>query len=316
MTNISTEQNYTDEFHQACFKGDFESASLLLRMGVNLNVRFEHGQNLLHIACIKNFYGLVQLLIKFGCNEFIKDNYGRTPLHYAALKGGISIVRYLVERNTFRYGQNNSYTDLGNMKVLLTKEFLDCQDNEGKTAVYYACEQNQEEILLIILSSGLADISIEDLNKQSPLMVTYKNKNWDIFELLIKNGALINREILKEICIQGDSSTANILLKYLNKSTVSLWKMLTDENENSYLYLAIKFSNNLNFIKLLLENDVKLNSKDIRDFLKSVRELKRNINKLQEEKDFKERFVHCIECLVLFLKYNIFDFHVKPSVFF
>ena len=87
MANISTEQNYTDEIHQACFKGDFESASLLLRMGVNLNVRFEHGQNLLHIACIKNFYGLVQLLIKFGCNEFIKDNFGRTPLHYAALKG-------------------------------------------------------------------------------------------------------------------------------------------------------------------------------------------------------------------------------------
>lgn len=91
MANMTTEQNYTDEFHQACFKGDFESASLLLRMGVNLNVRFEHGQNLLHIACIKNFYGLVQLLIKFGCNEFIKDNFGRTPLHYAALKGSWNI---------------------------------------------------------------------------------------------------------------------------------------------------------------------------------------------------------------------------------
>ena len=103
------------------------------------------------------------------------------------------------------------------MKVLLTKEFLDCQDNEGKTAVYYACEQNQEEILLIILSSGLADISIEDLNKQSPLMVTYKNKNWDIFELLIKNGALINREILKEICIQGKVN----YLRYFQKFCIN-----------------------------------------------------------------------------------------------
>ncbi len=316
IANISTEQNYTEEFHQACFKGDFESASLLLRMGVNLNVRFEFGQNLLHIACIQNFYGLVQLLIKFGCNEFIKDNFGRTPLHYAALKGGISIARYLVERNTFRYGLNNTYTDLGNLKILLTKEFLDCQDNEGKTAVYYACEQNQEEILLIILSSGLADINIEDLDKQSPLVITYKKKYWDIFELLIKNGAHVNYEILKEICIQGDSLTANILLKYMNNSTLKLWKVLVDENKNSYLYLAIKFSYNIDFIKLMLENDVKLNAKDVKDFLKNMRDLKKNFNSNFFGCAFKERFLHYIECLVLFLKYNCFDFNLKPSVIF
>lgn len=225
-------------------------------------------------------------------------------------------MRYLVERNTFRYGQNSSYTDLGNLKILLTKEFLDCQDNEGKTAVYYACEQNQEEILLIILSSGLADINIEDLDKQSPLYVTYKKKNWDIFELLIKNGAHINREILKEICIQGDSSTAHILLKYLNKSTLKLWKSLVDESNNSYLYLAIKFSYNIDFIRLLLENDVKLNAKDVNDFLKNVRDLKRNFNKDFANAAFKERFAHYTECLILFLKYNCFDFNVKPSVIF
>lgn len=62
--------------------GDFESASQLMRFGVNLNFKFENGQSMLHIACAKNFYGLVSLLMKFGCNEFMRDNLGRTPLHY------------------------------------------------------------------------------------------------------------------------------------------------------------------------------------------------------------------------------------------
>jgi hypothetical protein len=60
------------EFYRACFNGDFESASNLLKLGINLNKRFDHSRTLIHIACIRNFYGLVKLLIKFGCNEYIK----------------------------------------------------------------------------------------------------------------------------------------------------------------------------------------------------------------------------------------------------
>ena len=184
------EKSYKDEFYQACVTGDFELASSMLKMGVNLNGRFEHGQNLLHIACIKNIYGLVQLLIKFGCNEFLKDNYGRTALHYASMKGGTSIVRYLIERNTFKARINNSNTEI------LTKQFLDARDNDGKTAIYYACEHNHIEILVILLTNGLADIDIEDNNQQTPLMISYKFKYWDIFELLIQNSAKVNKKIL------------------------------------------------------------------------------------------------------------------------
>jgi ankyrin repeat protein len=104
MHTTTSETNYTNEFHQACFKGDLESASNFLKLGVNLNVKFENGKNLLHIACSNNFYGLVSLLMKFGMNEFVRDNLGRTPLHYSALYGNTSIVRYLIERNTFKYG--------------------------------------------------------------------------------------------------------------------------------------------------------------------------------------------------------------------
>ena len=306
--STSTEQNYTDEFYKACFKGDFESASLMLRMGVNLNMRFEHGQNLLHIACNKNFYGLVQLLIKFGCNEFIKDNHGRTPLHYASIKGSTSIARYLIERNTFRYRINNNYSDI------LTKEFLDCQDNEGKTALYYACEHNQMEILTILLSTGLVDINIGDLDFKTPLYITYEKKFWEIFEILVQNGARVHSEILREICFKGDLSTANTLFKYLNKSAIMGWKSLTDENKNSFLYLAVKFSNILSLVKKFLEHDIKINSKDAKDFLKDIRSLKKNGN--EKEKIFKDRYNHYLECLVLFLKHNCFSFNLRPSLIF
>ena len=66
----------------------------------------------------------------------------------------------------------------------------------------------------------------------------------------------------------------------------------------------------------MLENDVKLNAKDVKDFLRNVRDLKRNFNKNSFGCQLKERFIHYIECFILFLKYNCFDFNLKPSVIF
>ena len=232
VISSSYQHNFTDEFYKACLNGDFEAAVNFLKMGVNLNFRFENGKNLLHVACAKNFYGLVQLLIKFGCNEFLKDNFGRTTLHYAALSNSVSIVRYLVEKNIFTDKTDNS---------VIIRDFLNAQDIHGKTVVHILTEQNYAETLGIImaLASGLADLDILDLNKKSALQIAYEKKHLDIFEILFRNKATVDHAILKDVCVHGNMHVAHILL--LNETRVD-WSRV-DESGNSLLYAAIQSSN-------------------------------------------------------------------------
>jgi len=45
---------------------------------------------------------------------------------------------------------------------------LFCQDNEGQTALHYACCCEQEELIALLLKHK-ADVNIKDNNGESPL---------------------------------------------------------------------------------------------------------------------------------------------------
>ena len=310
--HLPTSQNYTQEFYQACIDGDFELALCLLKMGVNLNMKFENGQNLLHIACMKNFYGLVQILIKFGCNEFMRDNFGRTALHYATLNNATSIVRYLVEKNTFS-NDSSSNTDL------LTKQFLNTQDIYGKTAIHLACESNFKEPILILLSSGQADLNLEEnSNRLTPLMISYNKKHWEIFELLLKNGSNVGKLIIKDICLHGNSTALSILQRYFNNKSLAC--MIFDDSaanlasnetsdKHSYLYMAMKYSENFEFVSKLFDVGCKLNKNDILDYYNDIKMFK-YLSKTITVNTFGQyfnKFYSYLEYVILLFKHYSFS---------
>jgi ankyrin repeat protein len=303
---ITSQYSYTQEFYEACMNGDFELAVCYLKLGVNLNVRYEHGQNLLHIACMKNFYGMVQLLMKFGCNEFLRDNFGRTALHYAAMSNSVSIVRYLVEKNTF--SNDDSWSDM------LTKQFLNNQDNDGKTAIHLACENNHKESLRVIVSSCMADLNIEanvSGHKQTPLMIAYFKNYWEIFELLLKNGSNVNRLILKDICIRGNSTALSILQRYFNNKSLAcmIFEDPNSTDRNSLLYMAMKYSNNLDFVTKLFEIGVKLKKNDLIDYFNELRFFK-HLSKTVTVNTFENyfnKFVIHLEYVIRLFKYYSFS---------
>ena len=295
---IAYQNNFTEEFYRACLNGDFESALNFLKMGVNLNFRFENGKNLLHVACAKNFYGLVQLLIKFGCNEFLKDNSGRTALHYACVNNSVSIVRYLVEKNIFTDKTDNS---------VIIRDFLNCQDNDGKTVFHILTEKNYVEALSIIfsLAHGLSNLNIVDLNNKTALMISYEKKHHDAFEILFKNSSVVSKEILKDICVKGHLKFANILLSTFDSTSQSKqveWRQL-DENGNTILYSAIKCSNNIDLVEKLLKIGLKINLKDKFDFLEHIFNFKENNSKETNT------YLYYLECFILLLKnFCFYDF--------
>jgi ankyrin repeat protein len=247
---------------------------------------------------MKNLYGLVKLLLKFGCNEYLKDNYARTPLHYAAMKSSNTIVRCLVERNTFlEYKSHES--------VELTKEFLNAQDAYGRTALHYACKHNQIDNVVTIIKSGIASVNFFDYNSQTALEIVYENENWDLFEKLVKHKVCVSSRLMREICARNQTNLIKAIFREPDLNSFEI-----DENGNSLLYWAVKYSNSIETACVLIESSLKFNEKDFIDFidvLEGVEISKQSSNETNTNKG--DQALYFIEIIILMLKHGFFSRH-------
>lgn len=130
--------------------------------------------------------------------------------------------------------------------------------------------------------------------------------------MLIENGAILKQEILKEICLQGDVRIAKILLKccLTNESSLNGLQLL-DENKNTYLYLCvIKHNNNdIDLIKIFF-SQFKLQI-NIFDLVNLYDELTKILTLNSKNNNNNVKFDHYLECLIIFLKYDCFNFNLK-----
>ena len=124
-----------------------------------------------------------------------------------------------------------------------------------------------------------------------------------MFLVLLKNGATIDDNLLKEICLNGDCTTVNILLDLeLSRRTLLKGFKTLNEKNLSYFYLFLKRTQNVNTVNLdLLDNEFKIS---IRDSIDLYDELKLLFNQVNTQ-----LLTHYIECLIIFFKYNYFDFY-------
>lgn len=117
----------------------------------------------------------------------------------------ISTYSYLYE-----YANNPEYvTDIGNIEICgatkisrldLVEFLLDkgCDINQkdtvcGNTAIFYAIENGDSEIVAYLLKNG-ADLSIKNDDGETPLIYAIKTHSHNIVKLLIDNGADINQK--------------------------------------------------------------------------------------------------------------------------
>ncbi|CAI2360671.1 unnamed protein product [Moneuplotes crassus] len=64
--------------------GFFESVDLILKTGVNINIRNEDGNTCLHKAMIRDNERMINYLVARGANIHALNNYKQTPLFYAS----------------------------------------------------------------------------------------------------------------------------------------------------------------------------------------------------------------------------------------
>jgi ankyrin repeat protein len=159
----------------------------------------------IHVSCIKN---RPKELIKLLKKDNIVDSLGEydcTPLHYACREKNLDIIKVLLA-NGANVNSKNRYSTfypifdvLTSMvkkdsfqivKLLIDKGVdIDAVDSFGNTALHYAVEKENLDLIELIIKSGC------DVNKtlrhdnDTPLHYACFQKNRRVVSFLIKNGA-------------------------------------------------------------------------------------------------------------------------------
>lgn len=125
-----------------------ECLRLLIKHGVDLNVRDSLGRTVLEIAILWCMPDLVKLLLIHGADPNSRDSLGITPLMKIAILG-IKDARPLKDKLQIA------------MHLIDSAAELNTQSAEGKTALMYATGNSRIEIVELLVSRG-ASLSICD----------------------------------------------------------------------------------------------------------------------------------------------------------
>jgi serine/threonine-protein phosphatase 6 regulatory ankyrin repeat subunit B len=176
-------EGWTAVYHAAT-EGHEEMVGYLLRKGAQAGITDSVGRSPFTWAAMRGHLGVVKMLLQHtggkGLNQ--TDDKGVTALHWAGFKGHEEIVTFLLSQGARAdiADQNGMtpYMDaackghVGVVKMILQHmggKGLDETDIEGLTALHWAAESGQEEMVGYLLSQG-AQADIADQKGSTPLM--------------------------------------------------------------------------------------------------------------------------------------------------
>ena len=140
-----------------------------------LNIRDASGRTALMETAERHRLSSLNLLLDHGADCTDHENKGNTPLHYAIRSGFDNLVEALLKRAKATYVN----------KLYHFEEFLNRQNNEGKTALWESAERNQESTVQLLLKHG-ADYSIPGDRSITALHVSSHEGYMDVVSLLLR----------------------------------------------------------------------------------------------------------------------------------
>ena len=181
---VAREKRYTP-LHYATMKGNSMCVDLLYRAGGNVHVHYGNedragrGEPLLITAAKYNSYDVAAFLLSENLNVSLgyRDNDGLTALHHAAISSGDKLTRLLLAKGAH----------------------VDDVNNSNRTALHYAVERGDTEVLQEILRNS-PSLAVQDKYGMNPVHLAAYVGKLACLQLLIKDGR------------QFDIQTGNALL--------------------------------------------------------------------------------------------------------
>ena len=156
---------------EASSKNDEKQVNWLIEHGADVNLQDEDGDTALHFACRSHAsLEILSCLIENGASINACTNCKVTPLMMAVENCRKDVVSFLIEHEAN----------------------VDLQDEDGDTALHFACRSHASlEILSCLIENG-ASINACTNCKVTPLMMAVENCHKDVVSYLIEHGANVD----------------------------------------------------------------------------------------------------------------------------
>ncbi|KFY46704.1 hypothetical protein V494_00368 [Pseudogymnoascus sp. VKM F-4513 (FW-928)] len=206
--------------------------NILIDAGAKTDVVDNDGRTLLDLAVSQYETETVKLYLERGLDPLKRRSIdGRTPLHIAAGCWAGNLLSLILER-------------------VKEETTLDIADNEGRTPLQHAIEQERETTVTALLSTSKCDIHQKDADGRSLLVQASDLKNWEIVQILIENGAEIESSVGVKLLTEAVENEGWSLIQLLLKKGTE-----ADESLRQKLLTKALLSENDDIIKLILEKE-------------------------------------------------------------
>jgi ankyrin repeat protein len=168
---LSSVRNGDTLLTTAAWNAHVDLVRLLLERGAEVNQADVFGPTALICAATMGHEEIVSFLITSGADPSIKGYRGRTALMCASWDGNVAVV-WLMLRSVEGRGLNE-------------------RDEDGRTALCYACDEGHADVLRALLLAG-ADHTIADNNDRTPLQFAEGREHHDCVGLIQVSTSLMS----------------------------------------------------------------------------------------------------------------------------
>ncbi|XP_072883473.1 ankyrin repeat domain-containing protein 22 isoform X2 [Hemitrygon akajei] len=186
---------YSEPLCEAAYQNDFkELKELLLTTDVNQQDA-RYGDTALIAACRTGRVEIVQYLLRKEANVNLRNKKERTCLHYAVRRRFtfldyllIIILMPVLLLGYIIMESKKSRNEILIKLLLSAKVDVNATDNNGNSALHYACQMKNKRIVSILVKAN-ADVTIANKNGETPLDIAARLKFPKILAVLLRKEA-------------------------------------------------------------------------------------------------------------------------------
>lgn len=193
--------------------GDLAKVNTLIQEGVDIDIKDDQGKSPLWEALRLGRHEIFLLLVKGGADLNQKDGYGYTPLIWAIASDQPLIFQELI----------------------CAKADLNLADGTGFIPLTWAL--NKLDYLKKLLEAG-ADVNLPSNDRLTPLKRAFLKENLPAVQMLISNGALVDRALVLKAFSDGNKIMFCELIKGKEREKFSILDDIKRDRPANYRYLV------------------------------------------------------------------------------